>query len=144
MNIWQLFMLLRWSLWLHFTLRPHQSYLLCDKQGFLITNPFMKVMADMKEWLRGTRLVLCSNVAVVLSLISAPPMRSNRLKHVDRAGGIITVAWVLLPKPLAQMWKSEMRSQKKDPGPYSSLQRTPYPFHRCGRWCPESLRIPSG
>lgn len=34
---------------LHFTPRPHQSYLLRDKQGFLITNPFMKVMADIKE-----------------------------------------------------------------------------------------------
>ena len=84
MNIWQLFMLLRWSLWLHFTHRQHQSYLLCDKQGFLITNPFMKVMADIKEWLPGPLLLLYSIVGVELPLISVPPTWSDCLKHRER------------------------------------------------------------
>lgn len=87
MNIWQLFMLLRWSLWLHFTPRPHQSYLLCDKQGFLITNPFRKVRADIKDWLHGTLLLLCSNIGVELSLISAPPTWSNCLRHMEGGRG---------------------------------------------------------
>lgn len=80
-------MLLRWSLWLHFTHRQHQSYLLCDKQGFLITNPFMKVMADIKEWLPGTLLLLYSIVGVELPLISVPPTWSDCLKHMERRAG---------------------------------------------------------
>lgn len=126
MNIWQLFMLLRWSLWLHFTPRPHQSYLLCDKQGFLITNPFRKVRADIKDWLHGTLLLLCSNIGVELSLISAPPTWSNCLRHmrerVDHHSGPRSLSDIA-----ASTWESEFGSREEDsqgshnPGPSLGL-----------------------
>lgn len=134
-------MLLRWSLWLHFTHRQHQSYLLCDKQGFLITNPFMKVMADIKEWLPGPLLLLYSIVGVELPLISVPPTWSDCLKHMEREGRTTTVvASVLFLTPLAQTWESEPGSQEKDPSPCLGFQGVPYPVNRCACWDPQKFR----
>lgn len=127
MNIWQLFMLLRWSLWLHFTPRLHQSYLLCDKQGFLITNPFRKVRADIKDWLHGTLLLLCSNIGVELPLISAPPTWSDCFKTHGRGGWDPHSGLTCLSDTTGSTWESELGSQKMDPpgshgpGPYLSL-----------------------
>lgn len=99
----------------------------------LITNPFMKVMADIKEWLHGTLLLLYSDIRVELPLISIPPTWSNCLKHVEREGGITTVAPVQFLIPLAQTWELELQSQKKDPqgnsgpGPCLGLQGVAIP-----------------
>lgn len=139
MNIWQLFMLLRWSLWLHFTPMPHQSYLLCDKQGFLITNPFMKVMADVKEWLRGTLLLLYSNAGAELQWICAPPTWSDCFKHMEREGGISSGqssisntigsnlgirTWVVEEGPLREQWTRILRPPSSCPTQWMGMVRS--------------------
>lgn len=147
MNIWQLFMLLRWSLWLHFTPRPHQSYLLCDKQGFLITNPFRKVRADIKDWLYSTLLLLCSNVGVEPPLISTPPTWSPRFntrgaRGWDQQGG------PSVSDATGSTWELELGSQKKDPpgshgpGPYLNFHGVAIPSEQVWlRRCREVKRF---
>lgn len=48
MNIWQLFMLLRWSLWLHFTPRRHQSYLPVTNKGLSLQTHLWRLRLTLK------------------------------------------------------------------------------------------------